>query len=116
MGIMVIAFSMVLRKTFDNIKTVWCKEMEEHKNKFKDTKIVLIGTKADLATVPRGVEAAADDPVTREMGEKLAREIQAVGYVETSAKTGQGVKEAVEMGLKAVSEKGASPKPCCSLL
>ena len=127
---MVIAFSMVRKKTFDNIKTVWCKEMEEHKNKFKDTKvrlrtgvecgmrrvlfqIVLIGTKADLATVPNGSEAAADDPVIKERGESLAQEIKAVGYVETSAKTGEGVKEAVEMGLKAVRDKGASPKPFC---
>ena len=100
--------------------------------KFKDTKvrwktgvdcdmrrilfqIVLIGTKADLATVPSGLEAPADAPVTREMGERLANEIKAVGYVETSAKTGEGVNKAVEMGLKAVMAKSAPPKPyaCC---
>ena len=128
--ILVMALSVVNQDSFDNIKKFWCKEVEKEKNKFKDTKvrwrtcveydmsrdlfqIVLIGTKADLATVPSGSEAAADAPVTRDMGESLAREIKAVGYVETSAKTGEGVKEAVEMGLKAVRDKGASPKPFC---
>ena len=57
--------------------------------------IVLIGTQADL-------KYECEDPVTNESGERLAREIQAVGYVETSAKTGEGVHKAIQMGIKAV--------------
>ena len=57
--------------------------------------IVLIGTKADL-------KYNCEDPITNESGERLAREIQAVGYVETSAKTGEGVHKAIQMGIKAV--------------
>ena len=56
---------------------------------------MLIGTKADL-------KYECEDPITREKGERFAREINAVGYLETSAKTGEGVHKAIQMGIKAV--------------
>ena len=55
----------------------------------------MISTKGDLKN-------DYDEPITIESGDRLAEEIKAVGYVETSAKTGEGVHEAIQMGIKAV--------------
>ena len=39
------AFSIVNRDSFDNIKTAWYPEYQEH---LKDAQIILVGTKKDL--------------------------------------------------------------------
>ena len=65
----------------------------------------MIGTKADLKNdgeCLRKLEKYGEKPITKEDGERLAEVINAVGYVETSAKTGEGVHEAIQMGIKAV--------------
>ena len=79
----------------------------------------MIGTKADLKKAPGGIEQPGEAPISREMGERLAKEINAVGYVETSAKTGDGVHEAVKMGLEAALKEiptNPHPYPCCSII
>ena len=44
---------------------------------------------------------AKETSITKEEGKALAKKIKAVGYYETSAKTGEGVKEAFEAAVKA---------------
>ena len=67
--------------------------------------IVLVGTQADLkndSECLKKLEKYGKKPITKEDGERLAEEFKAAGYVETSAKTGEGVHKAIQMGIKAV--------------
>ena len=64
----------------------------------------MIGTKADLKNECDKYGRQIYNPITKENGDRLAREINAVGYMETSAYTGEGVQEAVLMGLQAFFE------------
>ena len=116
--ILLVSFSIVERNSFNNVRYKWYKEIQKYKKKFKDTKvretfltsyittlenislqIVLIGTNADLKN---DLKIKNDEKISKVEAQNLAKEINAVGYVETSAKTGEGVKEAVQMGLKAL--------------
>jgi len=77
---------------------------------------VLISTKADLKKDSTGGKAA-DAPISQASGAELAKEIKAVGYFETSAKTGEGIHEAIDKGLKAAMTQPTIPKPfrCCGI-
>merc|ERR1712066_661342 len=99
--ILVIAFSIVVRQSFQNVKDFWHKEVQDNLVKFKDTKIVLIGTKSDLKNDSDSTGQPKDAPISKAEGETLANEINAVCYVETSAKTGEGIEEAVHKGVEA---------------
>ena len=78
--------------------------------------ILLIGTKSDLVG-----RAGAHAVSTRE-GVKLAKKIRALGYWETSAKTGEGVKEAFAAATKALLTpdptymESMRNKCCCNVL
>ena len=48
------------------------------------------------------------EPITKDDGNKMANRIKAYGYYETSAKTGDGVKQAFEAAITAANIK---PKP-----
>ena len=83
--------------------------------KFDNLKIVLIGTKADLK------DEAQAAPISKAEGDQLAGEINAVGYLETSSKTGVGIKEAIEKGLEAAMLPNPPPsmfecKNCCRII
>ena len=77
---------------------------------------MLIGTKADRKN-ELNVSGHSQPPITKEQGEALAREINAVGYVETSAKTGQGIMEAIDLGVEAAMtpESRRPSRWCCFL-
>ena len=82
----------------------------------KCRQIVLIGTKSDLVG-----EAGTEAVSTRE-GVKLAKKIHALGYWETSAKTGEGVKEAFAAATTALLTPPPTTmeimrnKCCCTVL
>ena len=82
----------------------------------KCRQIVLIGTKSDLVG-----EAGTESVSTRE-GVKLAKRIHALGYWETSAKTGEGVKEAFAAATTALLTPPPTTmeimrkKCCCTVL
>ena len=78
----------------------------------------MVGTKADRKD-ELNVGGQGPPPITREQGEALAREINAVGYVETSAKTGQGIMEAIDLAVKAAMTPDPEPIEtswCCCLI
>ena len=125
--VIIIAFSIVSRTSFDNVKIKWYDE-DYKKNMTSSTQvtppflqfffftcfsqIILIGTKKDLIDDKEALDAlkkAANDPtaqpVTEEEGIKLARQIKAFGYYQTSARTGSGVHEAFAAATAALHTK-----------
>ena len=78
-------------------------------------KIVLIGTKADLK------DEAQKAPISKAEGDQLAGEINAVGYIETSSKTGDGINEAIQKVIEAATVPPSPPsmfecKDCCKII
>ncbi|KAJ0000002.1 hypothetical protein NQD34_011844 [Periophthalmus magnuspinnatus] len=82
-----LVFDMTNRASFEHIKE-WHAEVCERVQPFKVV-FVLVGHKGDL-------EENGERAVSRDEAEKLAGQL-GMPYVETSAKTGQNVREAFEM-------------------
>eukprot|EP00092_Neocalanus_flemingeri_P083776 GFUD01105165.1.p1 GENE.GFUD01105165.1~~GFUD01105165.1.p1 ORF type:complete len:189 (-),score=46.47 GFUD01105165.1:44-610(-) len=107
--VVLMAFSIVNRDSFENIENAWYPEYQQH---LKDAQIILVGTKHDLKEDEGQV-------VTLEEGEKKAKEISAFCYRECSAKTGFGVKEVFEEAIKAsflTQTSSPSVFSCCKTM
>ena len=73
------------------------------------SQIILVGTKADLRT-EAGVQ---DQEISKAEAKALAKEINAVRYIETSSKTGDGISELLDESIKAaMSTKDGNKKFC----
>ncbi|KAJ7722929.1 small GTPase Cdc42 [Mycena metata] len=88
-----ICFSVGSPASFDNIKEKWYPELQHH---CPGVPFLLVATKSDLG-----------DPV---QGEKLAKKLDAVKYLECSAKTYQGLKNVFDEGI-AAAVKYKTPQP-----
>merc|ERR1711936_214491 len=99
--ILLITCCAVSRISYRNVKDLWLKELEKNKSKFTNAAIVLVGTKCDLKGVAEARDNPEDKDVTKAEGEQLARDIGATCYIETSAKTGDGIKELFEEAIRA---------------
>lgn len=87
--------------------------------------MLLVGTKIDLRKKPEYMQHLKDmqiTPCSKEDGDKLAKDIGAVKYVEVAAITGDGLKaafdEAIGHGMKKAmaGAKPAATKKGCSFL
>ena len=109
--VFLVCFSVVSPSSFENVKEKWVPEITHHCQK---TPFLLVGTQIDLrddaATVEKlgkypasqgrdhkiqFIDVSAKNkqkPLSLEMGERLARELRAVKYVECSALTQRGLK------------------------
>ena len=75
----------------------------------KGTPIILVATKIDIRDDKAMIEQLAKDGekvLTAEEGEKLAKEIGAAHYIETSARTRKGVDEIFQKALDVRFAKG----------
>ncbi|RCK60702.1 Ras-related C3 botulinum toxin substrate 1 [Candida viswanathii] len=96
-------FSVISPDSFHNVKSKWIPEILHHCP--KDILILLIGTKIDLRDdlhVLDELTARNLKPITFDQGNKLAREIGAIRYMECSAATQVGVKEIFDYAIRAV--------------
>jgi cell division control protein 42 len=85
--VFLVCFSVVAPSSFENVKEKWVPEITHHCQK---TPFLLVGTQIDLRDEPQTVEKLAKNkqkPISIEQGEKLAKELKAVKYVECSALT-----------------------------
>ena len=99
--VFLVCYSVVSPSSYESIKEKWLPEISYHR---KGTPFVLVGTKIDLRDDVATLERLAKNnqtPLTKEMGDKLAKEVGAVKYVECSALTFEGVKEVFDEAILA---------------
>jgi small GTP-binding protein len=105
--VFLLCYSVVSRTAYENVKARWMPEVSHH---CAGTPYIVVGTKSDLrkdeATITRLSEKGMT-MVTTEEGNKLAKEIGAVCYVECSALTQDGLKNVFDTAVRTVVSLGA---------
>lgn len=122
-AIFLICFSLISHASLENVKHRWIPELND-KCKDQKYKIILVGTKMDARDDQKVVsELKNDKVVTKEEGQKLASEIKAYDYIETSALTRHNVNKVFETCLEAVygkkksgGDSGSEGKKKCTIL
>lgn len=108
--VFLVCFSIVSPPSFENIKEKWVPEILHHNPK---TPFLLVGTQSDLRDDAGHIEKLSKQkqrPITTEMGEKYARDLKAVRFVECSALTQKGLKNVFDEAIMAALEPPAQPK------
>jgi len=109
--IFLLCFSVVSPTSLSNVRTKWLVEVKHH---CPSAKLLVVGTMTDLRDRAEIVEALRkkhEHPVTPDEGRLLAAEIGAVGYVECSALTKQGLRQVFEQAISAcVGRKQPRPR------
>ena len=113
-NVFLLCFSVIEPNSYDNIQTIWLKELKKHVEK---PVFILIGTKTDLRTddaTLQSLSTQGKSPITPELGKKLAEEIKAAGYVECSALKQIGVKDVFDLAMTVALKP--KKKTSCQLL
>jgi Ras-related C3 botulinum toxin substrate 1 len=100
--VFLICFSIISLTSYKNVKAKWVPEVSHH---CPNTKMILVGTKLDLRDDKELVEklkAKGQSPITTAQGEEMAKEINAVRYMECSALTQKGLKQVFDAAIKCV--------------
>uniref|UniRef100_A0A3P9D6X5 Rac family small GTPase 2 n=1 Tax=Maylandia zebra TaxID=106582 RepID=A0A3P9D6X5_9CICH len=104
--------------SYENVRAKWYPEVRHH---CPSTPIILVGTKLDLRDEKDTIEKLKDKklaPITYPQGLALAKEIDAVKYLECSALTQRGLKTVFDEAIRAVlcPQPAKVKKKPCSLL
>ena len=100
--VFILCFSIISPISLSSIKCKWLPEVLHY---CPSAKLLLVGTKADLRHDPKVLEGLKRDglqPISCSDGEKVAREIAAVAYVECSALMQQNLNQVFEEAIKAI--------------
>lgn len=109
--VVLLCFSTVNKSSFEAVRDKWSPEVQHY---VPDIPHILVGTKVDLrdAGKPDPV-SGKNDPITKEMGEKMAGEVGACKYYEVCALNGDGMKtlfeSAVDIVMNARGDDDAKP-------
>jgi cell division control protein 42 len=90
--VFLVCFSVTSPASFENVKEKWFPEVHHH---CPGVPCLIVGTQVDLRDDPQVMEKLQRQkqrPVGPDQGERLARELGAVKYVECSALTQKGLK------------------------
>lgn len=90
--VFLVCFSVTSPASFENVKEKWFPEVHHH---CPGVPCLIVGTQVDLRDDQGHLDKLARQkqrPITTEQGERLARELGAVKYVECSALTQRGLK------------------------
>lgn len=99
----ILVFSVTERSTYDDLQSFYDQLSVMHEDRIPP--ILIAGNKSDLESQRQ---------VSYEEGRKLAESYKAVGYIETSARTGQNIEKAFATLVKAISSakiKRDPPRP-----
>src|SRR6201996_2649245 len=91
--VFLVCFSVTSPASFENVREKWFPEVHHH---CPGVPCLIVGTQVDLRDDPAVREKLAKQkmsPVSREAGERMARELGAVKYVECSALTQYKLKD-----------------------
>jgi len=118
--VFLICFSLVSPSSYENVRAKWYTEVRHH---CPNTPIILVGTKLDLRSDRTTLEKLAEKrlaPIKYEQGLALAKEIDAVKYLECSAFTQNGLRIVFDETIRAVLYPQPKNKPkkkkLCDLL
>jgi len=99
--VFLICFNVTSPPSFENVKEKWFPEVRHH---CPATSCIIVGTMVDLrddSAVLEKLSKSRQRPITFEQGERLARELGAVKYVECSALTQKGLKNVFDEAIVA---------------
>ncbi|CAG0886461.1 unnamed protein product [Darwinula stevensoni] len=112
--VFLVCFSVASPSSFESVRERWVPDVTHHCPK---TPFLLVGTKIDLRDDAATLEELAENeqkPITVKQGDKLAKKLKAVKYVECSALTREGLKnvfdEAILVALR--SKEPAKIRKC----
>ncbi|KAJ3050621.1 Rho GTPase [Rhizophlyctis rosea] len=108
--VFLVCFSVVSPASFENVKEKWFPEVRHH---CPGVPCLIVGTQNDLRDDATAIEKLAKNrqkPVTSESGERLAKELGAVKYLECSALTQKGLKNVFDEAIIAALEPPPSKK------
>ncbi|XP_038673837.1 rho-related GTP-binding protein RhoG [Scyliorhinus canicula] len=101
-NVFIICFSIASPPSYENIRHKWHPEVTHH---CPDVPMLLVGTKKDLRNDPETIKKLKEQslaPITQHQGNGLAKQIQAVKYMECSALNQEGIKEVFAEAVRAV--------------
>lgn len=96
-------FSVVSNESYQNVRDKWIPEIMHHSP--KDILIILVGTKTDLRDdlhVLDELQEKNQKPISFSQGQKLARDVGAIRYIECSAATQSGIQELFDYAIRLV--------------
>jgi len=113
--VFLVCFSIISPASFENVKAKWYPEVNHHN---PNTPLILVGTKLDLRDDKETIDRLAEkklSPISHAQGLQMAKEINAVKYLECSALTQKGLKTVFDEAIRAViapetKKKGAGGK------
>jgi len=114
--VFLVCFSVISPNSFDNVKSKWFPEISHHA---PGVPIILVGTKTDLRgdeATQKSLSSKGQSMKSEGDGQALAREIQAVKYLECSALTQEGLKAVFDDAIRAALNKPVKKKPTKCLL
>lgn len=96
-------FSVVLPESFHNVKAKWIPEIMHHSP--KNILVVIVGTKTDMRDdlhVLDELHERNQEPVLFQQGQKLAKDVGAIRYVECLAASQLGIQELFDFAIRSV--------------
>lgn len=102
--VFLVCFSVISPPSFENVNEKWFPEVHHH---CPGVPCLVVGTQVDLRDDKVIIEKLRRQrlrPITAEQGERLARELRAVKYVECSALTQRGLKNVFDEAIVAALE------------
>ena len=104
--VFLVCYSIISRSSYENVKSKWIPEIKHH---VPDAPFMVVGTKIDLRD-DNDVVQKVGQPLTKEDGNTLAKELGARKYVECSALTQDGLKAVFDEAIRAALNPDAKKK------
>ncbi|XP_078078758.1 ras homolog family member Gb [Mustelus asterias] len=101
-NVFIICFSIASPPSYENVRHKWHPEVTHH---CPEVPMLLVGTKKDLRNDPETIKKLKEQslsPISQHQGNGLAKQIQAVKYMECSALNQEGIKEVFAEAVRAV--------------